>query len=313
MSKIDTNLVYRLNRSLEKFDREVYPLPGIADVENKECLISQIMDSIRRVKYISVLRRKPLTGHCANAVLIGFNPITAASWHFRNGNIDEAMWLTFLSTYFGKSKSSGWALTRGFYSNLGSAPAYWTWDRVYNNFGDFVLWLRNNAEELKKLGAFSNHRRYTSFRVDSNTGPISVFSNYLEWVGNGGSHELKIQSIVNKATELDQPVFKVFYNSIPSGMSLARLGKFDYLTMLSKLGIVDMIADSTYMTGATGPKSGAKLLFWGSTGAKVSNKEIEKRMDTLARYLNIEHGMQIIEDSVCNWQKYPDRYTRFTG
>lgn len=313
MSKIDQNLFNHINQRLERFDREVYELPGLADLENRECLVLQIIDSIRRVEYSIIVNQRKLSGHCADATLTGFNPIMAASWHFRNGNINEAVWIIFLLTYFGKSKKSGWALIRAFYSALNTSPAYWTWERVSNNFGDMIEWLKLNSEQVKSQGVFSNHRRYTSFNPNSSMGPISVFSTYFNWIGNEGNHELKLQSIINQAEELNQPIFRVFYNSIPHGMSLARLGKFDFLTMISKIGIINMVADSTYMVGATGPISGAKLLFWGSNKIKVPISEIQNRMDSLANFFNFEHRMQIIEDSVCNWQKSPGLYNRFTG
>ncbi|VXD18947.1 hypothetical protein [Marinoscillum sp. 108] len=313
MKRFDPILVNQLKQQLEKFDNEVFPLPGIADGDNMECFIKQVIDSIRRVKYVTTIKEKPLTGHCTNALSVGFNPIMAASWHLRNGDIDEAMWLVFLLTYFGKSKSSGWRLMRGFYSGLGSSPAYWTWKHAYHNKEDLEAWLLERAEEVKSLGVFSNHRRYTSFKANSKKGPLFVFSNYFKWVGNNGSHIAKFDSLETLSKEADNPLFKVFYDSIPSGLSMNRLGKFDFLTMISKLGIVNMIADSTYMKGATGPLPGAKLLFWGSGKIDVNIKEIQMRMDTLASYLGYQHAMQILEDSVCNWQKDPSNYKWFTG
>jgi len=42
-----------------------------------------------------------------------------------------------------------------------------------------------------------------------------------------------------------------------------RTAKFDYLTMVGKLGLAAIEPGSTYMQGATGPLKGARLLFGG--------------------------------------------------
>ncbi|ECE0830443.1 hypothetical protein AH639_23360, partial [Salmonella enterica subsp. enterica] len=87
--------------------------------------------------------------------------------------------------------------------------------------------------------------------------------------------------------------------------------KFDFLTMLEKLNIMDIEADSTYMSEATGPRRGANLLFGGSTSNIYSTTLLENWVSELDSYLNV--GMQVMEDSLCNWQKSPERFIRFRG
>ncbi|HGA4822378.1 TPA: hypothetical protein ACISVG_004682, partial [Salmonella enterica subsp. enterica serovar Corvallis] len=83
------------------------------------------------------------------------------------------------------------------------------------------------------------------------------------------------------------------------------------LTMLEKLNIMDIEADSTYMAEATGPRRGANLLFGGSTSNIYSTTLLENWVSELDSYLNV--GMQVMEDSLCNWQKSPERFIRFRG
>ncbi|HGB4903171.1 TPA: hypothetical protein ACIVLI_004631, partial [Salmonella enterica subsp. enterica serovar Corvallis] len=90
-----------------------------------------------------------------------------------------------------------------------------------------------------------------------------------------------------------------------------RTAKFDFLTMLEKLNIMDIEADSTYMAEATGPRRGANLLFGGSTSNIYSTTLLENWVSELDSYLNV--GMQVMEDSLCNWQKSPERFIRFRG
>ncbi|HBJ7371748.1 TPA: hypothetical protein LDI91_004798, partial [Salmonella enterica subsp. enterica serovar Corvallis] len=94
-------------------------------------------------------------------------------------------------------------------------------------------------------------------------------------------------------------------------LRFGRTAKFDFLTMLEKLNIMDIEADSTYMAEATGPRRGANLLFGGSTSNIYSTTLLENWVSELDSYLNV--GMQVMEDSLCNWQKSPERFIRFRG
>lgn len=94
-------------------------------------------------------------------------------------------------------------------------------------------------------------------------------------------------------------------------LRFGRTAKFDFLTMLAKLNIMDIEADSTYMAEATGPRRGANLLFGGSTSNIYSTTLLENWVSELDSYLNV--GMQVMEDSLCNWQKSPERFIRFRG
>lgn len=90
-----------------------------------------------------------------------------------------------------------------------------------------------------------------------------------------------------------------------------RTGKFDYLTMIAKVGISTIVADSTYMAEATGPLRGARLLFGGATSANISAAELEKKIQQLDAVLGV--GMQVLEDALCNWQKSPGHFVKFRG
>jgi hypothetical protein len=90
-----------------------------------------------------------------------------------------------------------------------------------------------------------------------------------------------------------------------------RTGRFDYLTMLGKIGIAPIIPGSAYLAAATGPRRGARLLFGGTTAAALSNRNLEHWLAGLDQELNV--GMQVLEDALCNWQKSPDRFRPFRG
>jgi hypothetical protein len=86
-----------------------------------------------------------------------------------------------------------------------------------------------------------------------------------------------------------------------------RTARFDYLTMLGKLGLAAIQPGSTYMEGATGPARGARLLF----GVDASQRTLDQWVVQLGSILSL--GMQEMEDSLCNWQKSPAVFRRFRG
>lgn len=113
----------------------------------------------------------------------------------------------------------------------------------------------------------------------------------------------------------DQPrlVFDWLYRSmLKSVASFARTGTFDYLTMLGKMQLANIEPGSTYMTGATGPLSGARLLF-GDTSKSLKPATLDAWLVDLESHLNIAFGMQVLEDALCNWQKNPRVFLPFRG
>ena len=81
--------------------------------------------------------------------------------------------------------------------------------------------------------------------------------------------------------------------------------------MLGKLGLANIEPARPYLNSATGPLFGALLLFTGTTAKSVKPAELEKWVIELDETLNV--GMQVLEDSLCNWQKSPDRFVSFRG
>jgi hypothetical protein len=82
--------------------------------------------------------------------------------------------------------------------------------------------------------------------------------------------------------------------------------------MIGKVGLADIEPDSAYIAdNATGPARGGALLF-GVPGKGAANV---RHLDTLFIELDdtLHVGMQVIEDSLCNWQKSPSEFKAFRG
>lgn len=101
--------VQRFVSDLKKFSNNECSLLGLTSNAHYETFAMQLIDSIRRIQYVeainnknnySLLRMEPNSIH--------FDPLIAAKLHNEKGNYDEACWLIFLSTHFGKiSKQNG--------------------------------------------------------------------------------------------------------------------------------------------------------------------------------------------------------------
>jgi Alpha-glutamyl/putrescinyl thymine pyrophosphorylase clade 3 len=305
----DMRRAIELDATFNKFDSDVENLLGIKNPVARAVLVEQIIESLRRIEFVHVVRDGEIDPRRADPTSHLFDPIRAAAFRMRKGELDEAFWLVFLSTHFGKHVKYGWGLTRAVYG--GSSGATWTWKRVSRDVDAFRVWLSHNEVILREKYAFSNHRKYQSLSAYSDVGTGAVVASYVNWVASPRSHAQMIQEIHKKVGQDPQAVFDYLYRSMDSVMGFGRLGKFDFLTMLGKLGLAPIEPGSAYLVGATGPLQGARLLFTNNAKAKVSPRELDARLTKLNSYLDV--GMQVLEDSLCNWQKSPKKFISFRG
>jgi hypothetical protein len=275
-------------------------------------LVEQIVESLRRIEYIRFVRDQRFDAERANPSSAIFDPIRAATLRMREGDINEAFWLVFLSVHFGKHEKDGWRLVRDIYGALGGAT--WTWARVSKSPERFRKWLFQNepsfrSGELKRR--FSNHRKYQSLSADSKVGTGAVIESYVRWVDPPRTHQQLIQEAHKKVGQNPTVVFDCLYQSMDSVIGFGRLAKFDFLTMLGKLGLAPIEPGSAYLKGATGPVRGARLLLGGDVSADISASDLDAYLIELDSNLHV--GMQVLEDSLCNWQKSPKKFISFRG
>lgn len=299
-------VVANLEAQLDAFST-LLPLNGINAPSQKNCFLYQLEDSIRRIQYVQTIGLKQHDQTSADPNLTFFNPISAAAWHLSIGNVDEASWLVFLITHFGKNKRTGWRLLKDVYSGLGQK--LWDWPTVSITPNAFGHWIDANLIVLKANGIFGNHRKYESLKYRITGGAIN---SYVEWVGPNLSHVVKFAQL-EPVNATPRTRFKAFYRSCRRIYRFGRMGTFDHLTMMGKLNILDIEPDSVYFSGATGPIPGAKMLFTGNPNANLTNAQLENQLAQLDAHLGLPFGMQILEDALCNWQKSPAHYIHFRG
>ncbi len=301
-----------LSEKLVAYDATTKSLPGIRDAKALEVFIEQLIESLRRIEFAKHLRTAKLDPRRVDPKSDLFDPLRAAVLYSNKGEVDEAAWLVFLFVHFGKHADDGYRLIRDIYGALGAQP--WTWKRVSQNPASFRKWLSDNESNFKNDGVsrrFGNHRKYETLSTQSDKGTATVVESYVKWIGGSKSFAQKIRDVQKLAGQNPREVFNYLYRDMNSVQRFGRLGKFDFLTMLDKLGIAPIEADSAYLKEATGPRRGAKLMFGGDVEANISGTKLDEQLDHLDAALNV--GMQALEDSLCNWQKSPTKFISFKG
>lgn len=296
----------RLRQGLLEYARDVRALPGAASDQRREALAWQMVASLRRLDYTRLQLQRPIDPARADPSSDLFDAERAAILHLRNGDVDEAMWLVFLSIHFGKHGRHGWRRLKDVYSGLGGRR--WTWAEYSRDAEGFRRWIAGNHQLIG--GAFGNHRKYISIRADAEKGTPAIFESYRDWVQVDGTHANLIARLVREGGNDPHSIFDKFYQDMDV-LQFGRLGKFDFLALLGRLGIAPISPGSTYLKDATGPRAGARLLFGGSKDARLRADQLEQWLTELDQQLGI--GMQAMEDSICNWQKSPERFQHFRG
>ncbi|PCJ89715.1 MAG: hypothetical protein COA52_11510 [Hyphomicrobiales bacterium] len=297
---------------IERIEHEFGPLPGIATAAQKQCWAQQIVSSLRRISYINaLLMRKVDPARCDPHSSI-FDPLRGAIYLSRKREFDEAVWLTFILTHFGKHALDGWKLSANVYGSFDVGPkwAFAAYRDSPQAFENMLIANKNNLASLDVSGRFSNHRKFESKKPEA---IAKTFRTFYDWQTKFGGFRERIVATHEKVGQEPRAAFHELYLSMMgiSRFGGGRLGRFDFLTMLGKLELAPIVPGSVYLNGASGPLDGAKLLFFGDRKHAITGKVLEPRVDALDEVLNV--GKQVIEDSLCNWQKSPENYVFFRG
>lgn len=298
-----------LTDALRRYQREVRGLVGLRPDGAEQAFIEQVVESIRRIEYVRLINSQSHPAERADPSSAIFDPLIAASMAQHRGDIDEGCWLVFLSTHFGKHRTSEWQLTRDVYGRLGDGR--WDWSTVAANADAFQAWLTKNQGALKPGGVvhFGNHRKYQTLRATA-SGTGAAVKSYVNWVLESGDHRALFAHARQNTDGTGGAIFDWLYRTMTVA-SFGRMARFDYLTMLGKLDLAPIEPASPYIALSTGPLAGARLLFFGNSKAEVSGKTLDGWVVELGSRLGV--GMQVMEDAICNWQKSPRRFVAFRG
>jgi hypothetical protein len=293
-----------LEAGLLNFSQNDTSLLGVKDKLTRHTLALQMIASLRRLDYTAILKTRDIDPDRANSGAHLFDPERAAILFAREGNLDEAIWLIFLSIHFGKHGKYGWQMLTDVYSGLGAGR--WTWARASAQPEAFRKWLKANRGRIR--GAFGNHRKYETLDADSKSSTALVIESFVKLFRPSPSGYF---TALTRATGNDpRKIFDAAYQN----MAIARFGrlaKFDFLALLGRLDLAPVKPGSAYLRGATGPLRGARLLVEGNPQSSTSADKLDGILQRLDRILDV--GMQVMEDSICNWQKSPRKFVHFLG
>lgn len=305
-------LAQRLGHGIANCIQDEFMLPGLNNPKHMHVFIQQMIDSVRRVDFVRVVTHRHIHPDRADGLSEAFDPVRAARLKQQAGDFDEACWLAFLFVHFGRHPVSGYRYVREFYSALGQR-APWTYAAVKADIPGMKAWLDNNEKELRRgtRRGFGNHRKYLSLSGSNPNGTGDAFETYVKWVSSAGSHANLFDQALAQTGNDPELAFEKLYLSMRSVASFGRIGRFDYLTMIQKLGFANIKPGRPYLDSSTkGPNKGARLLFEGGA-QQFSLEELERRTIVLGAYLGV--GMQEMEDAMCNWGKNPGVYKYFRG
>lgn len=310
MKNKDKELSDQILVGLSRYEDEVAPLPGINSNNCRATLKAQIIDSVRRVKFAKKLIALDIGSARLDPSDSAFDPLRAAVTFSRSGNHDESCWLVFLFVHFGKHKTDGYQAIRDLYRGLANTTP-WTWDKITGDLPAFHSWLIESQVMLRNDGVkrrFGNHRKYESWKADA---LYSTIESYIQWVSPPRTHHDLFEEAQCAAGGEPYEAFDRLYKTMTHVKRFGRTARFDYLTMLGKLQLANIEPGSAYLDGATGPATGASLLFTGNKSISESRRGLDRKILHLNQYLNV--GMQVMEDSLCNWQKNPGQFIAFKG
>ena len=305
MSSGDKQLAGDLRTRLLAFGDD-QALPGVGSEERRGALISQLVESTHRVRYPVVMLNRNISGNRCHPDSPMFDPLLAAIHMKSRGEIDESFWFLFLFIHFGKHRTGKWRYAAEVYRRSDSER--WSWAEVTRDPAGFRNWVLANAAHIRRKGVpggFGNHRKYERLETTPD-----VVDSYLQWIGPNQSHADFFGQAVRDASGDRAKAFDSLYRSMGAVLRFGRTARFDYLSMVGKLGLAPIEAGSPYLQDSTGPLIGARLLFC-CNGRQLSNSELNESAIRLAKGLGI--GMQVLEDALCNWQKSPETFKPFRG
>jgi hypothetical protein len=307
MRQKDIPFLTKLDGQLRHFSSTGHELIGLAEDNARDAFAQQIVESIRRVGFTDVIQQRALAPERADPSSDLFDPFRAAVVAKNEGNFEEACWLVFLGTQFGKHGKQKWSTTAQVYGALGGPN--WTFERVSLDSHAFSLWLERHQNDIKRC--VGNHRKYISLSgLKLHCTGVTV-ETYVAWVLENGGHQALFDDAIADAKGDARAAFAKLFNSMDAVDGFGRTAKFDYLGMIGKLGLADLRPDSVHLSGATGPLTGSKLLFAGYKKAKLPKPKLEAMLLELGDALELDMG--VIEDAICNWQKNPNNFVPYRG
>lgn len=139
---------------------------GLTNNTRKSVLAAQLVDSARRISYLNLVSVRSRSPNLHTPYSGSFQPLGGAAVFLRSNQVDDAYWLIYLATHFGKHKIDGWNLTEDFYGRFDQGGA-WDWASASHQPQAIEAWLALNYPAVTSAGRsrrFGNHRKFETLK-----------------------------------------------------------------------------------------------------------------------------------------------------
>jgi hypothetical protein len=221
----------------------------------------------------------------------GYHALGEARTLYIAGRRDEAIWLLFVSTLMGWERPDS---VDRMLRTLADGPRA-TWQYMVEHGAAAVARVAERGDALMLEAPFGNHRKYETHRGER--GSARVIESFRRWAGV--SPAARIDAAIS-CTQGTAHAFDRLYNTFDV-YRFGRTARYDLFRLVANFD-PRLRPGRCYLSGASGPRRGAALLFLGRSWARDSEIEfLEERCRDLARRCELDP--QVIEDAVCQWQK----------
>lgn len=260
-------------------------------------LAKQTFDSIRRIKIYEAYHTRAIQAVAENkSFKHTSNPFILAQRS--DLSVHTRLWIVYLATYFGKSDKSSWTLFER--AAFDQNKSLITFEQIKADPDGYYQYLLsfNFFENCK----YSNHRKFTAKNLLGDKGFFKSVQYIIDNI-----------EIYTPEEKID---FHTMYQLSQRIPNFGRLAKFDFTSSLVKCGFNVKEPESMYAENSTGPLQGLKLLL------NLTNNENSKASQIRLSYELVEWFLQnseifmvgqVLEDSICNWQKDTTNYIRYRG
>jgi hypothetical protein len=271
-------------------------LAGVSDPHSRHRFLNELELAARRIRARRHLAAHPgpIDMRALEIEDLSWSPLRTIVQLARAGDVDEAIWLGYLTTFFGEDERhvARWRSTRLSYGGFGDTRL--SWPRVVAEPGlisELCERYRTTYVTLKR----GNHRKYEPATKGPRHPwglPACVRSLVALADRRGGLGVLLAGADASATARFDR-----LMRELRPLLRFGRTGCFDLLCLLGDLGVYELEAPRLYLEGASGPKTGAELMLPGITDID----ELDDELCAVACRLGVE--IQAMEDALCNWQK----------
>lgn len=285
-----------IREKLESFWQDSPHLPCIYHSKRIEQFSSLVADIANSFISISETGRGTSAWEKESSGNACFDPIAMAFTYNLRGDIDEACWLLFLLSYFGRHPRHEWRLLEKIYFGFGKR-AQWTWEYASSDPSAFASWLMEYQYDLYRSGNLGNAHKFVSFDNHKAMKTADHIIGYISWVKSAKGHRQLLSDAVSSVDGLPSLIFNMLYTAINSQLRFKKAITFEYLSLLGIIGMINIEPGRPYLSDHLFSKLGANWLFDATAGSKLRTSELETIVTKLAQHMELPFCIPVLRQA----------------